>query len=159
MLFFFACARAAAHTDILDGTAETCEIVSLDVVEADENICIHHGPSDFGILDIFASGYGHLNIIRTLESVSYYYRTAGGDSIEPVLFRTEKMLYGILAGAGIHCVAICKERFSAKFLDYIGYSLGVVGSKIGAIAEFSEMHFDGNQLALHINLGNTCSSD
>ena len=70
VLFRFACAGAAAHADVLNCTAKPGGFMAFEVGKADEYIGIHNGAPDLGFLYIFATFYGHGNIVCALEAIA-----------------------------------------------------------------------------------------
>ena len=69
------------------------------------------------------------------------------------------MLHRILSASRIKSVAVSEERLSSEFPDDIGNSPDIVGSEIRAVTKLSEMHLDGNELAVEIDVGNSCRLD
>ena len=64
------------------------------------------------------------------------------------------MLQGVLAEARIHGVAVREERLATKFLHKVGNSLGVIGTQVTDVPQLPEMHFDGDEFAVHVDVGN-----
>ena len=60
------------------------------------------------------------------------------------------MFQRMFTASGIERVAVGKERQSAILFDDISNSLGIVRSEVCKVSEFSEMHLNGNELALKI---------
>ena len=77
MLVLLAGAGAAAHSDILDGTAEAGHLVPFEVGQADEDVGIHDGASDQGFLRVLAALHGDGNVIGTFQTVGDNDRAAG----------------------------------------------------------------------------------
>ena len=57
---------AAAHTDILDGSAEAGHLVTLKMGKADKDICVHDGPADSCLGDVLSPLHGNADIVRAL---------------------------------------------------------------------------------------------
>ena len=70
VLLALAGTRTASHTDVLDGSTEARHFVSLEVVEADEYIGIHHGTAYLGFFYILASDDRHFYIVSTFQSIA-----------------------------------------------------------------------------------------
>ena len=154
VLGFLAGAAAAAHAQILDGAAEARHLVALEVVEADDDVGVHDGAADVGLLDVLAAVDGDGNVVGALEAVADEDGAAHRHGGEAVLPGAVKVLQGILAAARIQGVAVGQEGLAAQLLDHIGHSLGVVGTQETQVAQLAEVHLDGNELAVHIDLVN-----
>src|SRR5699024_5362093 len=114
VLFFFAGARTAAHADVLYRAAETRDLVSLEMVEADEDIGIHYGAADARLFDIFAALHRNGNVVCAFEAVCDYHGAAGRQGRETVFPGALKVLQRIFALAGIECVAVGEEWAAAE---------------------------------------------
>ena len=101
MLLHLSCSAARAHTDVLDGTTETSHLMALEMGQADENIRIHDGPANLGLLDILTILDRHLSLIRTPETIGDDDLAARRERIEAVDIGTIQMLQSMLATAGI----------------------------------------------------------
>ena len=82
--FLFALKRTAAHADILQRTAEAGSLVTLEMVQGDENVGIHYGTADLGFLHVLATHYGDSNIVSALQAVGNNDLAAGGVGGEAV---------------------------------------------------------------------------
>ena len=71
--------RAAAHADVLERAAEARFLMALEVRERNDDIRVHHGPTDTGGLAVFAARDGNLDIVRTFQTVGDDDMTAGGE--------------------------------------------------------------------------------
>ena len=121
--------------------------------EADEDVGVHNGAADQGFLRVFSAFYGDGDVIGAFQAVADNDGAADGEGREAVLPRALQVLQGIFAEAGIHRVAVGEERFSAEFLDQVGHGFGVIGTEVADVAQLSEVHFDGDELAVHIDVG------
>lgn len=83
MLFHLARAAAAAHAQVFDGAAEAGGLVPLEVVEADDDVRVHDGPADLGLLHIFAARHRHQRLVGALEAVGDDDLAAGGKGVNP----------------------------------------------------------------------------
>ena len=146
--------RAASHTNVLDGTSEARHFVSLEVVEADEHIGIHHGTTNLGLLYIFATHYRHFDFVRTLQAIANEDRATHGKRGETILPSTIKVFEGILSATRIEGVAIGQERLSAQFLHHFHHGTGIIRTEVGDVTQFPEMHLDGYKLAFKVEVGN-----
>ena len=62
------------------------------------------------------------------------------------------MFQSIFAAAGIESVAVGEEGLAPQRLDHIGHRPGIVRAQEAQVAQLAKMHFDGNKLAVHIDL-------
>ena len=152
MLILLASAGAAAHADVLDGAAEAGHLVALEVGQADEHVRIHDGAADVSLLDVFAALHRHRHVVRALQAVADEDRAAHGQRREAVLPGALQVLQRILAAAGIHGVAVGQEGVSALFLHQIRHRAGIVRAQEAQVAQLAEVHLDGHELAVHVNL-------
>lgn len=154
MLFHLAGTAAAAHADILDGTAEARHFVAFKVSQADEDVSIHNGPADFSFFNVFTILDGHFDFIRTAQAVADDDLTARRDRIIAVEVGTVQVFQGMLTAARIKRIAVRQERAAAQFLDQIGNGLDILRAQRSQTAQFTEMHLDGNEFPFKINLFN-----
>ena len=154
MLFHLAGAAAAAHADILDGTAEARHFMAFEVSQADENIGVHDGPADFRFFDVFAVLDRHFDFIGSSQAVADDDLTARRDRIIAVEVGTVQVFQGMLTAARIERIAVRQERAAAQFLDQIGNGLDILRAQRSQTAQFTEMHLDGNEFPFKINLFN-----
>ena len=66
VLVLFSRSGAAAHADVLDGSAKAGAFMALKVGQADEYVRIHDGPSDTGFLYVLATLNRNRHVIRSL---------------------------------------------------------------------------------------------
>ena len=156
VLLHLAGAGAAAHADVLDGTAEAGGLVALEVAQADEDVGIHDGAADLCGLAVFAVGHRHFDLIGAPQAVGDKDLTAGGHGPEAVELGAGEVLEGVLAAARIQGVAVGQKGHTALLLAQVGDYLSIVGAQIGQIAQLAEMHLDGDELALHIDVLDAC---
>ena len=156
MLLLLPGTGATAHSDVLQGSAERGKIVTFEMVQRDEHICIHHRTANLGLLHKLTSGNRNEDLVSALQAVTNDDGTAAAERIESVLPSTIEVVDGILSMAGIHCGAIGQKRLAATFLDHIDHSLGILGSEVGKIAVLTEMYLYGDKLAVHIELVDSC---
>ena len=152
MLLHLARAGAAAHADVLDRAAEAGGLVALEVGQADEDIGIHDGAADLGGLAVFAVGDRDFHFIRAAQTVADQNLAARGHGPEAIFLRTAQVLQRVFAAARIQGVAVGQERQTALLLAQVRHSLGVVRTQIGQIAQLAEMHLDGDELAVHVDV-------
>ena len=60
------------------------------------------------------------------------------------------MFESVFAAAGIERVAVGEEGQAAPLFAEVGNDFGVIGAQEGEVAQFAEMHLDGDELALHV---------
>ena len=150
VLFLFARAGAAAHAYIFYRTAKSRHLMSLKMCQTDEHIRIHNGMSDSRFLHINTALYRNRNVIRPLQSVADKDGTFDGQRGKPVLPRALQMLQRILAASRIHRITVGQKRLAAAFLHNINHCPRVIRSQIADISQFSKMHLNRGELALHI---------
>ena len=143
---------AAAHADVLDGTPKAGGLVALEVGQADEHIRVHDGAADLGGLAVFAARHRHLHLIGAAQAVGDEHLTAGGHGPEAVELGTGQVLQRVLAAARVQGVAVGQKGHTALLLAQVGHGLGVVGAQVSQVAQLPEMHFDGHELAVHVNV-------
>ena len=98
VLLHLAGAGAAAHADVLDGTAEAGGLVALEVAQADEDVGVHDGAADLSGLAVFAVRHRHLHLIGAAQAVGDDDLTAGGHGPEAVQLGAGQMLEGVSFG-------------------------------------------------------------
>ena len=152
MLSHFSGTASAAHTNILDCAAETGGFMSLEMSKADEYVSVHYSTADSGSWTILRILYRNFYIICTAKSVTDNDLTTSGDSIKAIQIRTIHVLQGILTASRIKGVTVSKKRHSSKLLTKIGYYFCIIGAQESKISKFSEMHFDGHEFTIHINV-------
>lgn len=155
VLIHLAGSGAAAHTDVLESTAEARILMTLEMAEAYENIGVHDCTADLGSLENLTTVDGDFHIISALKAVTDNNGAAdsvGSEAVEPGTF---KMLNSILAGAHIESVAVAKIGYAARFLDDFNDGTGIVGTQEAEITQLTKMHLDDNKAAFHVNIKNT----
>ena len=156
MLLHLACAASAAHSDVLDRTAEARRLVPLEMRKTDEDIGIHDGASDLRRLDILTVPDGDLDLVRSAQAITDEDLAARRDRVEPVKIRAVEMFQRMLAAAWIERIAVREERAPALLLDEIGDDLCVLRAEECHIAEFAKVHFDCDKLPIHIDRFDAC---
>ena len=68
------------------------------------------------------------------------------------------MLQCILSASRIKSITICQERHSALLLTEICYYLCIVRTKECHISKLSEMHLDGYEFSIHIDIFDSCGN-
>ena len=68
VLLHLARARAAAHAEVLERAAEARLLVALEVAQGDDNVSVHDGLTDLGLLDQ-GQVDGHQGLVGALETV------------------------------------------------------------------------------------------
>ena len=152
MLLHLARAGAAAHADILERTAEAGGLVALEVGQADEHVRIHDGAADLGGLAVFAVRHRHFHLIRAAQTVTNDHLTAGGHGPETVQLGAAQVLQRVLAAARVQGVAVGQEGHTALLLAQICHHLGIVGTQKSQIAQLAEVHLDGHEPAVHVDV-------
>ena len=152
MLLHLAGPGAAAHADVLDGTPKAGRLVALEVGQADEHIRVHDGTADLGGLAVFAARHRHLHLIGAAQAVGDEHLTAGSHGPEAVELGTGQVFQRVLAAAGVQGVAVGQKGHTTLLLAQVCHHLGVVRPQKGQVAQLPEMHFDGHELAVHVNV-------
>ena len=152
VLLHLARAAAAAHADVLERAAEACRLMPLEMGEADEDVGVHDGAADLRFLDILAVLHRDRDVVRALEPVADDDLAARCDRVEAVEVRAVHVLERVLAAAGVERVAVREERAAALRLHEIGDGLRVLRTQESEVAEFAEMHLDGDEFVLHVDV-------
>ena len=131
VLLHLACPAAAAHAQVLDGAAEAGGLVAFEVGQADDDVGIHDGVADLGVLHQLAVVYRHCHLVGASQAVTDDDGTAAGDVVEPVLCRCQQVLQGVLPATRIEGVAVGEEGLAAQLLHHVHHRSGVVGTQEG----------------------------
>ena len=126
VLFHFSGAGAAAHADVLDGSAEPGHFVSLEMIQGDENIGVHDGASDFCLFDVFSVRDGDRDIIGSLETVADDDVASGRVGRETVAVGCFDMFQRMFAGTDVKGVAVGQERMASEFFHFFRNDPGEV---------------------------------
>ena len=143
---------AAAHAQILQRTAEARLLVTLEVVQGDDDVGIHDGTADHGVFHILAALDGDGHLVGALQAVTDDHMAAGGIGGEAVEVSGLDVIQGILPGADIHGVAVRQEGLAAQLLHKIHHHPGIAGAQMGHVAQLTKVNLDGNVLVLEIDL-------
>lgn len=146
----FAAYRTAAHAEVLEGAAETCLLVALEVGERDDHIGIRKCGTDFGGGTEFGIVEGNLTVINTFETVGDNDGGLDYDRVEAVLHGGVNVVDGIGASAGVEGVAVGKEWFGTLFLEQFDETSCEVGADICQVAWLAEVEFDGDEQVFEI---------
>ena len=152
MLLHLACARAAAHAQVLHGAAKAGLLVALEVGEADDHVGIHEGAADLGVLDVLAALDGHLDLVQAPEAVGDDGVASGLEGVEAVGVGTVQVVQGVLATTYVERVAVGDERLAAQLAYHVHDGAGIVGPQVAEVARLSQVHLDGDELVLKVNL-------
>ena len=149
---------AAAHADVLDGAAKARHLMALEVVQRDEHVSVHNGSADLGVLDVLSVD-GDLHVVGALQTVANEDGTAHSHGGEAVFPGAVQVLQGVFPAAHIEGVAVGEEGLATQLLHHISHSFGVVGAEEAQIAQLAEVHLDGHELVIHVDLANACGPD
>jgi hypothetical protein len=152
VLIHLAGAAAAAHADVLQRAAEARGLVALEVGQADEHVRVHDGAADVGLLHELAVRHGHVHLVGAAQAVADEDLAAGGHGVEAVEVGAVHVLKGVFAAARVQGVAVRQERQAALRLAQIGHNARVVRAQKGQIAQLAEVHLDGDELAVHVDV-------
>ena len=150
--FHLARAGAAAHAEVLQRAAEAGGLVALEVGEGDDDVGVHQGAADLGRGTVLRALDRDFHLIRALQAIGDDDVAARGERGEAVGIGGVHMLERMLAAADVERVAVGQEGTAAQFLDEVGHGLGIVRPQIGQIAELAEVHLDGDEFILKIDL-------
>ena len=156
VLRHFSSAAAAAHTNILDSSAETSRFMPFKMGKTNENISIHNGTSNSGGGAIFCIFYRNFNVICSAKSVTDNDLTACGNGVKSVQICTVHMFQGIFTASWIKSITVCKKWHAPLFLTKIGYCFCVIRTQESQISKLSKMHFDSNKFTIHVNILDPC---
>ena len=124
----------------------------LEVGQGDDHIGLHDGLSDLGGLDVLRPLHGHLHVVVAPQAVTDDHLAAGRQRGEAVLIGCVQVLQGVFPAAGIEGVAVGEEGDAPQALHHIGHHLGVIGPQECQVSRLTEMHLDGHQLTLKVDL-------
>ena len=155
MHLHFAGTGTASHTDVLQRTAEARTLMTLEMVERNEDIGIHDRASDLRFFDIFAAVNGHTDLVRTLQTVADQNVTARRIRNKAVFIGRIDVVKCIFSSADIQRIAVGQKRFAAEFFDNGCNGFGIVRTEKSEVARFAEMQLDGGVLVFKIDLVNT----
>ena len=156
VLLHLAGAGAAAHADVLDGTPKPVDSWPLKWLRLMKMSASMMARPIFAVLQYSPFGHRHLHLIGAAQAVGDDDLTAGGHGPEAVQLGAGQVLEGVLSAARIQGVAVGQEGHTALLLAQVGHHLGVVGAQIGQVAQLAEMHLDGDELALHVDVLDAC---
>ena len=120
--------------------------------QGDEHVGIHDGPADLGVFHILAALHRDFHLVGALEAVGNDDMTACGVGGKAVDIGGLNMVQSVLPTAHVQGVAVRQEGFSALALHQVGHYLGPVGPQIGQVARLTEVHFNGDEFPLHVNV-------
>ena len=145
-------ARAAAHADVLERTAEARGHVPLGVRERDEDVGVHDGAADLRRAQILAAADGHEVVILALEPVGNDALSARGHGRIAVKHGAVEMVERVGAAADIERVAVGEKRLAAELAHIVAHDARPVRAQIGHVARLAEVELDGDILVLEIDL-------
>ena len=152
MLLHLARPGAAAHADVFQRAAHACLLMALEVGQGDEHVGVHDGPADLGGFYILAALYGDLHLVGALQTVGDDDVAAGGVRGKAIDIGGLNVIQSVLPTAHVQRVAVRQEGLAALGLYQIHHDFGPVGPQIGHVARLTEMHFDGDVFALHVDV-------
>jgi hypothetical protein len=104
------------------------------------------------ILAVFAARHRHLHLIGAAQAVGDEHLTAGSHGPEAVELGTGQVFQRVFAAARVQGVAVGQKGHTPLLLAQVGHGLGVVGPQKGQVAQLTKVHFDGYELAVHVNV-------
>ena len=158
MLLHFSCTASASHTDIFNGSAKSGCLMSLKMAQADKNVRIHDRMSDQSRFAVFSVYNRNFYFIRSSQAISDDNLTSGRSCIKTIEICTVQMFQCILSASRIQCITVCQKRHSALLLAQICDYLCIIWSKESHISKLSEMHLDGYEFSIHIDIFDSCGN-
>ena len=159
VLLHLAPAGTAAHAQVLNGAAKAGLLMTLEVGQRNDHVSLHNGLADLGRGDVLRALHRHLHVIVTTQAVADNNLTAGRQRRKAILKGGLQMLQGILPTTRIQGVAVGQEGHAAQTLYHIRNYFRVVGPQKGQIARLSEVHLDGYQFMVKIDLADPGGAD
>ena len=126
--------------------------MTLEVGERDNDVGIHEGVANLGLLHVLAVFDRDQGLVRALEAVGDDDVAAGGIRGEAVLVRAIDMLKRVFAAAYVKRVAVREEGLAAQLLDHVYHGARVIGAQEGQVAQLAKVDLDGNELVLEVDL-------
>ncbi len=127
--------------------------------QADKNVRVHDGASDFCFLQNFPAADGNGDVVGAFESIADQNRTTGRQRRETIFPGALQMFERVFTAAHVQGVAVGQKGFATHFFDDVDDGLGIIRTQEAEVAQLTEMHFDGDKLALHIDLAHTRGAD
>ena len=125
--------------------------MAFEMGQRDENVGVHDGASDLGLLDIFSVRNRNGNIIGSFQPVANDHMTAGRVRCESISIGGFNVFQRIFPCSDIQRVAVGQKRLPAKFPDLLHHNPRKVRTKIGQIPALPEMNFNRGKPVLKIN--------
>lgn len=130
--------------------------MAFKVVEGEDDVGIHDGTPDFGVVDVLAAGNRHVDFIGAFEAIGDEGVNARNEGVEAIGIGGIKVVESLFAPADIEGVTIGEEGFAAEALDEVAEGSGVVGAKEGEVAGFAKVGFDGHEAPLEVDGVDAC---
>ena len=143
--------RAAAHADILERTAKTGVLVTLEVVQRDKYVGIHDRRADLSRLDVLTALDRDVNLIRALQAVTNDDMAASGQRRKTVEISRIQMIERVLTSADVQGIAVGQEGLAAVCLDVICSRLCPVRPQKCQITRLTKVHLDCGVLFIKVN--------
>ena len=87
--------------------------MAFKVSQADKYVGVHNSPANLGVLYVFAVFNGNFHFVRAAQAVADDDLTARRNRVVAVQVGTVQMFQGVLAAAGIQCIAVRQEGLAA----------------------------------------------
>ena len=94
----------------------------------------------------------HEHVVVALEAVGDDRLAAGAEGVVAVLVGDVQVVQRVLARADVERGAVGRERLAAQRLDEVRDRAGVVRPQEGEVALLAEVHLDGGELVLEVDL-------
>lgn len=159
VLLHLAGTATATHPEILHAATEAGLLMPLEVREADNDVGVHEGMADLGLLHVLAVLDWNERLVRALEAVGDDDLAARGIRSEAVLVRAVDMLERVLAAAHVQRVAVGEKGHAAQLLDHICDGAGIIGTQEGEVAQLAKVDLDGDELVLEVDLLDARTTD
>ena len=159
MLLHLAGATAAAHAQVLHGTAKAGLLMTLKVGEADHDIGIHERLTDLGLVHVLAALDRDERLVGALEAVGDDDLATRGIRGKAVLVGGVDVLERVFAATDIERVAVGEEGLAAQLLHHVGDGASVVGAQKAQVAQLAKVNLNGDELVLKVDLLNSGVTD
>lgn len=157
MLLAFACHTAASHAQVLERTAKSGHLVTLEVRHAHHHIGLGQCRAYLGLGAISAADVHYALIVAT-QAVGYDDVAIGSDAVETIDHSSVQMVDSIAAIAAIQRVAVGEERLATHLLQHSHYHCRIVGAYVCHVAILSEVYLDSHILVFHVEPFDACAA-
>ena len=130
--------------------------MTLEMVQGDHDISIHHSTADLCLLHIVTVNRNK-NFVGTLDAVCDNHVASGGKGVITVFISGIQVVQTILAAANIKCVAVSQKHTTTLCFDLVHNNFRIVRTQISQITGFTKMDLDCSILVFKIDFLHTGS--